>query len=168
MTHALAISFVRLASARGCGRGLGFGAGGAGARGSRRELSCGQGAPGTRGRPTRTSSRRPAAAGLAAAATCSQPCFFRAQSKAHALGEACGPQQALFRGWSPPRASPCGKVKINHGRERLARLAARSGGSLVPAPESHEQLPKGCAGDMSASTCTQQLAKVMMPGYQPE
>lgn len=48
--------------------GRGFGAGGGeGVPGSRRELSCGQGAPGTRGRPTRTASRRPAAAGLAAA-----------------------------------------------------------------------------------------------------
>lgn len=148
VTHTLAISFVRPAPARGCWRGRGFGAG---APGSRRALSCGQGAPGSRGRPTRTSSRRPAAAGLAATATCSQPGFFMSQSKAHALGEACGPQQAFFRGWSPPRARPCGKVKINHGREGLARLAARPGGSLVPASESQEQLPKGCAGDMSAS-----------------
>lgn len=134
VTHALAISFVRPVSARGCGPGRGSGAGGSGSPRSRRTLSCGQGAPGTRGQPTRTFSRRPAAAGLAAAATCSPPGFFRAQSKAPALGEACGPQQALLRGWSPPRARPCGKVKINHGREGLARLAVRSGGpsSRVP------------------------------------
>ena len=160
VTHALAISFVRPAPARGCGRGRGFGAGGAGAPGSRRALSCGQGAPGTRGRPTRTASRRPAASGSAAVATCSQPGFFRAQSRAPALGEACGPQQALLRGWSPPRARPCGKVKINHGREGLARLAARSGGSLVPALESHQQLPKRlCRGHVCKPSASSNLPR---------
>lgn len=111
-----------------------------------------------------------AAAGSAAAATCSQPDFFRAQSKAAALGEACGPQQALLRRWSSPRARPCGKVKINHGREGLGshRLPRDLGylWSQLQSPISSCQ--KAVQGTCLQATSIQQLSKVMMPGYQPE
>lgn len=117
VTHVLAISFMCPAPARGCGRGRGFGAGDAGAPGSRGALSCGQGAPGTRGRPTRTASRGPAAAG-AAAATCSQSGFFRAQS-ARPWGGMCSPAGAAPRLVS--QSASLRKVKINHLREGLRR-----------------------------------------------
>lgn len=117
VTHVLAISFTRPAPARGCGRGRGFGAGDAGAPGSRGALSCGQGAPGTRGRPTRTASRGPAAAG-AAAATCSPSDFFRAQS-ARPWGGMCSPAGAAPRLVS--QSASLRKVKINHLREGLRR-----------------------------------------------
>lgn len=145
VTHALAISFVHPAPARGCGWERGLGAGGEGARGAAERFHVG------RGFPAREAGPRAQPSWISCGATGSQPGFFRAQSKVPALGDACGPQQALLCCWCPPRACPCGKVKINHGREGLARLAARSGGSQVPAPESHQQLPKGCLGDMSAS-----------------
>lgn len=171
VTHALVISFVRPAPARGCGRGLGFGVGSAGAPGNRRALSCGQGAPGTRGRPTRTASRRPRGSWIRCGGNVlSQPDFFRAQSKAAALGEACGPQQALLRRWSSPRARPCGKVKINHGREGLGshRLPRDLGylWSQLQSPISSCQ--KAVQGTYLQATSIQQLSKVMMPGYQPE
>lgn len=110
-----------------------------------------------RGLPAREAGPR---AQLLGGPMCSQPGFFRTQSRAPALGEACGPQQALLCGWSPLRARPCGKVKINHGREGFAQLAARSGGSLVPALESHQQLPKRlCRGHVCKPPASSNLPR---------
>lgn len=91
VTHVLAISFVRPAGARGCGRGRGSGAGAPGSRGA---LSCGQG--GSRhARPAHAHSLPEAPWQLerrrGQRACCS---LASAGLKAPAPGEACVPQQA--------------------------------------------------------------------------